>query len=302
MNFFRRIGRDPQRPPRRVIVLTSGPIRSGKTTLTEGLQRRFKADVVRTKSVLVAEYGAHPVVRHRRRLQDLGDELDRETDGLWVAAATRRRIATLAPRARVIVDSVRIPRQIEHLRELPHVRVLHIHLTARLKTLERRYEATAPIDEQEMPTYAAVRENETEARIEEMRKLTAWRFNTTYVGPRVLIALVEIIIRGIAAGETAARLTRALVLGAIPAGVLTVPIAWFWFAHLDHRAAAIISAVTFLFFAAAIGSALTRLSPIERDAPLRPTEFEPAGTPDRVAPPAGPEVERARAPGPEDAR
>lgn len=242
------------------------------------------------------------MVRLRRRLQDLGDQLDDETDGRWVAAATRRRIATLAPRTRVIVDSVRIPRQIEHLRELPDVRILHVHLTARLTTLERRYEATAPSDEQELPTYAEVRENETEARIEEMRKLTKWRFNTSYVRPQLLITLVEVIVRGIAACEAAARIALALALGAVPAALLIAPIAWFWFTHLEYRTALIVSAVTFLFFAATVGSALTRLSPIERDAPPRPKESEPSETPDRVAPPAGPEVERARAPSPSDAR
>jgi adenylylsulfate kinase-like enzyme len=302
MNLFRQIGRDPRRPARRIVVLTSGPIRSGKTTLAEGLQRRLQADVVRTKSVLVAEYGAHPMVRLRRRLQDLGDRLDRETDGRWVAAATRRRVATLAPRTRVIVDSVRIPRQIEHLRELPDVRIVQVHLTARLKTLEARYEATAPRDEQELPTYAAVRENETEARIEEMRKLTRWRFNTSYVRPRLLITLVEIIIRGIAAGEAARRVALALALGAVPVGMLMAPIAWFWFTHLENETALIVSAVTFLFFAATVGSALTRLSPIERDAPPRPKGSEPPEPPDRVAPPAGSEVERARALSPSDAR
>lgn len=232
---------------------------------------------------------------HRRRLQELGDKLDRETNGLWVAAATRRRMAALAPRVRVIVDSVRIPRQIEHIRELPNVRIVHVHLTARLKTLEHRYEATASEDEQELPTYAAVRENETEARIEEMRELTRWRFNTSFVSPRMLLTLIEIIIRGFAAAEAATRLAVAFAFGAIPACILMAPIAWFWFTHLDDRSAAIVSAVTFLFFAVTIGLPLTRLSPIERDAPLRPKESEPSETPELVAPPAGPEVERARA-------
>src|SRR4051794_31570528 len=102
MNLFRRLGRNPRRPTRRYVVLISGPVRSGKSTLATGLEKKLGADVVRTKGILIDEYGARPEVRHlRRQLQELGEKLDRETDGTWVAAATRRRLAHIPPRRRV---------------------------------------------------------------------------------------------------------------------------------------------------------------------------------------------------------
>jgi multidrug transporter EmrE-like cation transporter/adenylate kinase family enzyme len=289
---LQRIGRVPSRPPRRLVVLISGPIRAGKTTFAERLRPKLHADPVRTKNILIDEYGAHPDVRLRQRLQALGEKLDVETDGRWVAAATRRRMGHMGPRTPIIVDSVRIPRQVEHLRELADVRIGHVHLNAKLKTLEARYAATAAADD---PSYSEVRRNPTEARIDQMRKLTRIRFNTTYLRPRLVTAAFMFVIFMLTMAAHTRHLARAFALGAAFATVLTAPIAWFWFSHLERAPALVISAGTLLFFAILSGSALTPSSPIERDAqePFRDSPAAPAA--ELATPPAGPEVVRARA-------
>lgn len=292
MKFLNRIGRDPQRPPRRIFVVTSGRIRSGKSELAERIEQKLDATLVRTKSILIAEYGTQPQVRRRRRLQDLGEKLDKETDGRWVGAATGREIARLGPTTTVIVDSVRIPRQIEHLRQLAGARIIHVHLTARLKTLESRYAKTSS-DINELPTYSEVLESTTEAQVDRMKKLTWLRFNTTYWRPGPLAIVVTAAIRLHAITEAAGQLALALALGAVFAAVLTLPAAWFWMAHLQHGTALLVSGITFAFFATLMGSALMRFSPIERDAPESASAPE-SPPPDRALPPSGPEVVRSR--------
>jgi hypothetical protein len=287
---LRRIGRDPRRPPRRFLILTSGPIRAGKTTLAERLAPILHADLIRTKNILIAEYGAHPDVQ-RQRLQALGEQLDVETDGRWVSAATQRRMARLGPRTPIIVDSVRIPRQVEHLRELPGVRIVHVHLTATLNALESRYSATAgPGD----PPYSEVRQDATERRVSEMRDLTWVRLDTTHDPPWSITIAAVTIVRVLESACWAWGLAVAFMLGSSAAAVLTIPIAWFWFAHLGQRSAFLISAATFAFFGILGGSALTSRSPIERDAPESAKESRARPSPERATPPAGPEVVRAR--------
>jgi hypothetical protein len=215
---------------------------------------------VRTKKVLVNEYGADE--RLRRDLQALGEKLDVETDGLWVAEATSRQLRLLAPKRPLIVDAVRIPRQVERVRELSAVRVVLVYLTAPLKTLASRYEATKAKDD---PSYEEVRKNPTEARITEMRRFTWIRFNTAHIHPWLTVMIVVMVVRANAVATAARRLAEAFALGGLFAAALTAPIGWFWFAHLDRGWAVLMSTTTFAFFATLGGSAVTQLSPIEHD-------------------------------------
>lgn len=148
------------------IVVLSGPVGSGKSTLAEQLVRHYGAAHVRTQELIKDEAArrGEDLAEERRALQIFGDRLDVETDGQWVANGVGRLIADgeLAS-SLIIVDAVRILRQIEHLRDAFPSRVTHIHLYAPDDALSARYERRRGVSHiVELESYSAVAENQTE--------------------------------------------------------------------------------------------------------------------------------------------
>jgi adenylosuccinate synthase len=115
----------------RVIVL-SGPVASGKTTLADILRARFACEVFKTRELIAAALSARS---ERVSLQRAGDKLDRTTGGRWVAEAVARAASRLSENAVVIVDSARIKDQIDAIRDAFGARVVHVHLTASITEL-----------------------------------------------------------------------------------------------------------------------------------------------------------------------
>src|SRR5438552_584284 len=70
------------------IVLLSGSIGSGKTTLCQLLDARFRTVSLKTKEVI--KELARRVKQERRALQRYGESLDRRTNGQWVRDALTR--------------------------------------------------------------------------------------------------------------------------------------------------------------------------------------------------------------------
>ncbi len=69
-----------------------------------------------------------------------------------------------------VVDSARIPEQVEYLRESFGRRVTHIHTSASEKTLRRRYGQRKKERAGELPSYDEMAADPTEAQIERMRE------------------------------------------------------------------------------------------------------------------------------------
>jgi adenylosuccinate synthase len=141
------------------LVLLSGPVCAGKTTLAAGLQERMRAHVLATREVIVERTATARDDLHRGRLQQLGAALDRAEGGYWVADAVRERFGG---GDLVVVDAVRTPDQAAAVRALDTT--LHAHLTAPPEVLARRYdERAAARPALELPSFAAVRADPTEA-------------------------------------------------------------------------------------------------------------------------------------------
>ena len=170
---------------KRIIVL-SGHVGSGKTTLASGLVRRFGFCVLKTRDLIKAATG---VDAERGALQHAGERLDRRTGGKWVAAALASEVGMLAEDAVVLVDSIRIGKQLSAIRSAFGARVVHIHLTASENTLATRY-AERRSEVAELATYDEVRANATERRVGRLATVADIVIDTERSAPEDVIARV----------------------------------------------------------------------------------------------------------------
>ena len=124
------------------IVLLSGPFKVGKSTITNELVQQFgylkisSSDYLRS---LTPGVGQLDLAQARLRLQETGDELDRQTDFRWVVDPVATSAVANAPNAsNWLFDAVRKRRQVEHFREKFGPAVMHVHLTAPDNVLRTR--------------------------------------------------------------------------------------------------------------------------------------------------------------------
>ncbi|WP_218919445.1 hypothetical protein [Burkholderia sp. MSMB1459WGS] len=124
------------------LLLLSGPMRSGKTSVAEVLKRSYGFSGISTGGYLRSCIPPGRGDVTRSSLQDLGDRLDFETDFAWVVDAVSIPAMAAAPTTENwLLDAVRKPRQIEHFRaQFPRV-LRHVHLHAPESTLQNRYAA-----------------------------------------------------------------------------------------------------------------------------------------------------------------
>lgn len=147
------------------IVVVSGPVGAGKSTLAESLARRYGAVHIRTSEIMrdIAISRGESLPSERRAMQDFGDRLDADTDGSWVSDWVSEKIADEEITGELIViDAARRGAQIERLRDA--YPVTHIHVHAPEDELSRRYSARVS-GLQELENYAEVRKNPTEDQV-----------------------------------------------------------------------------------------------------------------------------------------
>jgi len=150
-----------------ICIALSGPICSGKSLLADMLVEKVGAHLVKT-NVLLLE--AKKATKHSRiSMQRLGDHLDKETDGRWVAEGVVQRLNQLGANQPgiFVIDAVRIEKQLIALRQAVGARVVHVHLDANDEELARRY-AKRPSKFQELSNYSQVRSNQTERHIRQL--------------------------------------------------------------------------------------------------------------------------------------
>ena len=148
------------------IVVISGRIGAGKTSLAESLAREFGCLRISTRELILALLTDTP--ESRSALQAAGEKLDRRTGGSWVAdAIAKSGLSRQGADTVVIVDSVRIRGQIDALRRVYGPRVLHLHLTAPTEELEKRFMGRRR-RKGEARSYAATQLDPTEANVEQL--------------------------------------------------------------------------------------------------------------------------------------
>ncbi len=146
------------------IVVLSGAVATGKTTLAEQLVERYGAHRIGSHELLIARLPAG-APRDRTALQRFGESLDRDSGGRWLADAVAVAASRQPEDALIVVDSARILGQIEALRQAFGRRITHVHLYAPDDELRRRYRRRRARD---LPSYDDVRRNPTEAAIDSL--------------------------------------------------------------------------------------------------------------------------------------
>jgi adenylosuccinate synthase len=135
------------------IVLLSGAIASGKTTLAEELTSRHGFRRLKSSDHLKAICAEKGVEITRANLQKVGDDLDLDTDFKWlISDIAAPQIASTPDQQRWLVDAVRKERQVEHFREAFGSQVLHAHIWAPDEVLKVRYNQRRLAADQEGPT------------------------------------------------------------------------------------------------------------------------------------------------------
>ncbi|HCS54753.1 adenylosuccinate synthetase [Rubinisphaera sp.] len=151
-----------------VIVLLSGSVASGKSTLASLLEREFDCRVIKTWQLLKA---VDPAVNlDRGSLQVLGESLDKKTGGEWVVEELDKVIRSSPLKSIVIVDAVRIQGQIDAIRRGYGRNVKHIHLEAPNDTLEARYEGRDRKSIKEFESHSEVLKDNTEQAVPKLAR------------------------------------------------------------------------------------------------------------------------------------
>ena len=108
--------------------------------------------------------------RDRSRLQEEGDRLDARTRGRWVLDELTKELPGLADEV-VVLDAVRTKDQIEALRNSFGSIVTHIHVTAPMEVLRKRYDVRRKRGQTDMVDYDQVRQNQTEKQVEGLQSV-----------------------------------------------------------------------------------------------------------------------------------
>ena len=156
------------------IVLLSGPIGSGKTTLCRNLELRFHAVSLKTKD-LIKELATH-IEPERGPYRSMVNRSTGE-QGQWVRDALARKLTQYADDNIILVDSVRIEAQIEAIRQAYGPHVFHIHLCASDEELARHYAKRAN-DIKELPSYSDAKKNKTESKVISLAEMADVVINT----------------------------------------------------------------------------------------------------------------------------
>ncbi|OGU96034.1 MAG: hypothetical protein A2475_01195 [Ignavibacteria bacterium RIFOXYC2_FULL_35_21] len=164
---------------RKIILILSGEICSGKTTLAINLLNKYHFNVLKTKegiSHYIKSDKKHKETELSREfLQNYGETLDKKTNGKWLLKYFQEIYGVdFSIKNYFLVDSARILKQIEHFRSAYSYLVYHIHLIAKPDSLTERYHRRNEnkilgIDVSKK-IYSIIKSNETEKKVIDLAK------------------------------------------------------------------------------------------------------------------------------------
>lgn len=127
---------------RKIILVLSGEICTGKSTLSYKLAETFNFKICKTKEGL--KKSAKSILKgeepDRSFLQKYGESLDKKNKGKWVLEYFQEVFSgNFQTNNYYIIDSIRIAEQIKHIRDAYSYIVFHIHLEASASSLKDRF-------------------------------------------------------------------------------------------------------------------------------------------------------------------
>jgi len=179
-----------------LIVLMSGEIAAGKTAVALELEVQHGFQRVRSGSYLAALAPSRGLTTDRHGLQKMGDLLDQETEGAWIAELARDQIAKNKNVDHWVLDSARRDFQVSRFRELFGREVIHVHLMAADNVLKSRFRTRAFDDNRDSGTdYASVKASQTEQHAKGLGTIADITANSGAFTPNQLAQLIGLSVR-----------------------------------------------------------------------------------------------------------
>ena len=166
---------------KRTIVVVSGPVAGGKSSLARSLAEKHAGVRFSTRNLLMTRLAGDEEPT-RAALQRIGAQLDDDTNGQWIADGLSTAVYQ-APQHLIVIDAARTADQVAALRRAFGGQVRHVHVTASLGTCAKRYQERSSSSElAEMDTYAAVAADPTESAIESLAPMADISIDTDMKG------------------------------------------------------------------------------------------------------------------------
>ncbi|WP_312991399.1 adenylosuccinate synthetase [Chryseobacterium flavum] len=161
---------------RKIILVLSGEICTGKSTLACNLAERFGFQHCKTIEGLkeIGNKRLNNKIPDRDFWQNLGNELDAKQGGRWVLDYFQQLFAKNFQNFNYyVIDSARTLKQIQHIRTAFGYAVYHIHLDATPAILKKRFFDRGEIKEltksEQQDKYQRYKSDETEKKVNELR-------------------------------------------------------------------------------------------------------------------------------------
>ena len=123
-----------------MILLFSGPAAVGKSTACSVLEKFHGFIPIKSSSYLRDAARTNSREITRASLQEIGDQLDVDTDFKWLIEAVAKPQMSLMPNQQLwFVDSVRKMKQVQHFKNIFGSQVTHVHITASEELLKCRF-------------------------------------------------------------------------------------------------------------------------------------------------------------------
>lgn len=126
-------------PAVRTVIVITGHICTGKSSLARSLRDEFGYEVLKTSDILYQHAERRGISTNRESLQKLGDELDAETGHRWILDCVEASSENNKDSQPLVIDNVRTWNQLEHLRYKQGLAVIHAHLWAPNEALRERF-------------------------------------------------------------------------------------------------------------------------------------------------------------------
>ncbi len=193
-----------------LLLVISGGLASGKSTLSQSLAEQLDCEVIRTSDLILKLEPNTP--KTREGMQKAGNKLDRKTDHSWVADEIASIIFDTDNVSNLFVlDGVRKPKQMEVLQgAIGHRYVRHIHLDVSTQEQAKRFEV-ANRDKDKSISFQKAIADASEKQLKELAQLSDVLINTdrytadgvfAHVGARLSLSsrsadkLVDVLVGG----------------------------------------------------------------------------------------------------------